>query len=68
MAIGIQSDHCVISTCKGALAAGFKVILLSGAHSTYDLDGKKAEDIEKDVEEELKTQGVEVIPWDEWQP
>lgn len=68
MCIGIQSDHCVISTCKGALAAGFKVILLHGAHSTYDVDGKKSEEIEKDVEEELQARGVTVVPWDEWQP
>lgn len=38
VAFGIQSECCVLSTCRGALAAGFDVTLLSGAHSTYDVD------------------------------
>jgi len=68
VAFGIQSECCVLSTCKGALAAGFKVMLLQGAHSTYDADGKQAEVIEREVEEELRAGGAEVIAWEEWQP
>jgi nicotinamidase-related amidase len=67
---GIQSDLCVRATIKGALAAGFKVVLLQGAHSTYDDSetDKLAEDIEREVEEELKALGVDVIPWEKWSP
>ena len=68
MAFGIQSENCVLSTCNGALAAGLKVTLLQGAHSTYDVDGKKAEEIETDVEQELKEKGANIIPWESWQP
>ncbi|KAB5517470.1 Isochorismatase-like protein [Coniochaeta sp. 2T2.1] len=50
VALGIQSECCVLSTCKGALAAGFEVAVLRGAHSTYDEGGKTAVEIERDVE------------------
>ncbi|KAJ5168397.1 uncharacterized protein N7482_003991 [Penicillium canariense] len=68
VAIGIQSECCVQSTCEGALAAGFKVVLLQGAHSTYDMGSRKAEEIEREVEEKLRKEGAEIIPWDTWQP
>ena len=58
----------MLKTCKGALEAGFKVTLLRGAHSTYDADGKKAVDIENEVEQELIANGVDVVAWEEWQP
>ncbi|OKO97723.1 hypothetical protein PENSUB_9885 [Penicillium subrubescens] len=54
VAFGIQSECCVQSTCEGALAAGFKVVLLQGAHSTYDMGSRKAEEIEREVEEKLR--------------
>lgn len=62
---GIQSDHCVVSTSRGALQAGFKVTLLQGAHSTYDEAPKSASDIEREVEDELKQKGADVIPWND---
>jgi nicotinamidase-related amidase len=65
IAFGIQSECCVESTCNGALAAGFKVSLLSGAHSTYDSGRKTAEEIETDVEKRLRLKGVKVVPWEE---
>lgn len=67
---GIQSEMCVRSTAIGAIEAGFKVKILSGAHSTYDSteSGKKAEQIELEVEEELRKRGVEIIPWMDWNP
>lgn len=68
VAFGIQSECCVLSTCNGALAAGFKVTLLQGAHSTYDVDGKKAEEIETEVGQELKEKGADIIPWASWLP
>jgi nicotinamidase-related amidase len=65
---GIQSECCVRSTIKGALATGFRVTLLRGAHSTYDTVDKTAREIEAEVEHELKAEGVEVVAWEEWQP
>ncbi|KAK0649231.1 Isochorismatase-like protein [Cercophora newfieldiana] len=65
VAFGIQSECCVESTCRGALQEGFDVTLLSGAHSTYDVEGKPAEEIEVEVEERLREIGVRVEPWEE---
>jgi nicotinamidase-related amidase len=65
---GIQSEYCVRETSLGALAAGFKVTLLQGAHSTYDDadSGKSATQLEAEVEEELKARGAVVVPWEKW--
>jgi nicotinamidase-related amidase len=72
VAFGIQSECCVEATCEGALAAGFRVTLLSGAHSTYDAhqgpDGvvsKTAVEIESEVEERLKGKGAKVVVWED---
>ena len=66
---GLQSEYCVRSTIKGALkSGGFKIKLLSGAHSTFDENGKTAAQIEREVEEELSKDGVQVIPWESWKP
>ncbi|EGX90643.1 isochorismatase hydrolase [Cordyceps militaris CM01] len=71
VAFGLQSECCVGETCKGALAAGFRVSLLQGAHSTYDSQGKTAAEIEKEVEEMLVSRGAKVVPWElavsQWQ-
>lgn len=58
----------MLSTCRGALAAGFDVILLKGAHSTYDMDDKTAGDIEGEVESQLERAGAKVVPWESWDP
>jgi len=58
----------VLSTCRGALAAGFNVVLLKGAHSTYDIGSKTAQVIEEEVESELAQAGAEIVPWELWNP
>jgi nicotinamidase-related amidase len=68
VAFGIQSECCVLSTCRGALASGFNVILLQGAHSTYDIDGKPSGAIEGEVESQLERVGAELVPWESWKP
>ncbi|PYH88933.1 Isochorismatase hydrolase [Aspergillus ellipticus CBS 707.79] len=65
VACGLQSEGCVEATCKGALAAGFRVTVLAGAHSTYDADGKSAVEIERQVEQRLSTRGVRIAKWEE---
>ncbi|KAJ5147548.1 uncharacterized protein N7443_000858 [Penicillium atrosanguineum] len=62
--LGLQSECCVEATCMGALAAGFGVTLLSGAHSTYDSDEKKAVQIEREVQLRLSTRGARIVPWE----
>jgi nicotinamidase-related amidase len=66
--VGIQSDYCVRATLSSALEEGFQVKLLKGAHSTYDDDGKKAEDIEREIEKELEGKGAKVVEWEDWKP
>ncbi|PKS05658.1 hypothetical protein jhhlp_008177 [Lomentospora prolificans] len=66
IAFGIQSECCVVETCKGAIAAGFGVTLLSGAHSMYDGRGKLVIEIEHEVEAELRDLGAQVIGWRGW--
>lgn len=53
----------MLSTSKGALAAGFEVTLLQGAHSTYDSGAKTALEIEREVEAELERAGAKIVPW-----
>ncbi|RAH69761.1 Isochorismatase hydrolase [Aspergillus aculeatinus CBS 121060] len=65
VALGLQSEKCVEATCKGALAAGFRVTLLAGAHSTYDSEGKTATELEREVERRLSTRGARVLRWEE---
>ncbi|KAM3524419.1 hypothetical protein NHJ13051_004540 [Beauveria bassiana] len=64
IAFGLQSECCVGETCKGALAAGFRLTLLQGAHSTYDEKQKTAADIERQIEEMLVSRGAKVVPWE----
>lgn len=66
VAFGIQSECCVLSTCRGALAAGFKVVLLRGAHSTYDTSSATASEIEKEVEDVLAEEGARILSYEEW--
>jgi streptothricin hydrolase len=59
---GMQSEYCVEATCRGALAHGFRVLLASGAHATYDDGSVTAAEISTGVEKELGTEGVRVLP------
>ena len=43
--LGAQSDHCVAATVAGAIKAGFRVTVVSDAHSTWDFGGETAEAI-----------------------
>jgi nicotinamidase-related amidase len=68
VAFGIQSEGCVLETARGALDAGFELVLLGGAHSTYDAKAKTAIQLEADVETDILERGGKVIPWEEWIP
>jgi len=66
--LGFQSQNCVRCTSEGASKLGFKTTILSGAHSTNGEEGKTAEQLEMEVEEELRGCGVQVLPWEQWHP
>ena len=42
---GMQSEYCVDSAVRGAYERGYKVTLVSDAHSTFDTKVAKARDI-----------------------
>jgi nicotinamidase-related amidase len=42
---GMQSEYCIDTTCRRAFSIGYKSILVSDAHSTFDNEFLKAEQI-----------------------
>lgn len=66
--VGMQSEYCVTATCKSALDRGNVVILIKGAHATYDCveiwnggSVTKAPVIEADVEAKLEDAGANLL-------
>lgn len=43
--LGAQSDYCVAATVTGAIKAGFRVTVVSDAHSTWGANGETAAEI-----------------------
>ncbi|OBT52570.1 hypothetical protein VE04_07195 [Pseudogymnoascus sp. 24MN13] len=60
--IGLQSDYCVQTTARSALARypSARVSLVHGAHGTYDDEkaGRSAEEVSEQIEIELRDEGV----------
>ncbi|KAH7929227.1 Isochorismatase hydrolase [Leucogyrophana mollusca] len=63
--VGMQSDFCIRATCSAALGRGNEVLLIRGAHATYDRlevwNGggiTPANAIEAEIEAELEEAGV----------
>lgn len=63
--VGMQSDFCVRATCTAALTRGNEVLLIKGAHATYDRlevwnNGTitPAAKVEKEIETELEESGA----------
>ncbi|MGF9966173.1 cysteine hydrolase family protein [Bacillus rhizoplanae] len=42
---GLQTEYCVDTTVRRAFSEGYKVTLIQGAHSTFDSEQLRAEDI-----------------------
>jgi nicotinamidase-related amidase len=59
---GIQTEHCVAATCRGALRAGYVVQLAADAHSTWPTDDRSADVIMAAETDALKGEGVELRP------
>jgi nicotinamidase-related amidase len=58
---GMQSEFCIRETALSALRRGYPVILVRGAHATYDGD-IPARDTSAAVEAELAEAGASVLP------
>lgn len=70
--VGCQSDFCVRATCSAALARGNEVLLIRGAHGTYDRDEvwnggtvTPARTVEAEIEAELEEAGVVLLEMDD---
>ncbi|THY72586.1 hypothetical protein D6C94_06597 [Aureobasidium pullulans] len=69
--VGLQTDYCVRGSILGAISSGFEasnIVLLQGAHSTYDdaTTGKSYVQIKADVEKQLMNVGVRLQDWKEF--
>jgi nicotinamidase-related amidase len=56
--IGLQSELCVFESSKGALDAGFKVVVPVGMHTTCDADYGKAPAISAHIQAKLEALGA----------
>ncbi|KZV77334.1 Isochorismatase hydrolase [Peniophora sp. CONT] len=70
--VGAQSDYCVRATCAAALARGNEVIVIRGAHGTFDrlevLAGgavTSAKDVAKEIDAILAEMGVHLFEMDD---
>jgi nicotinamidase-related amidase len=59
--LGAQTDQCVAATVTGAIEAGFKVTVVSDAHSTWDLRDETAEEIIARYNAAFATAGVNLV-------
>lgn len=73
--VGMQSDFCIRATCSAALDRGNNVLLVEGAHATYDRPEDfssggpailtPAAKVEREIESELEEAGVVLIKMDD---
>jgi nicotinamidase-related amidase len=59
--LGAQTDQCVAATVTGAIKAGFKVTVVSDAHSTWAWGGETAEAIIARHNAAFATAGVNLV-------
>jgi nicotinamidase-related amidase len=59
---GLQSEFCVTNTTKSALALGYTVRLAQDGHGTWASDGKAADAISAEVNEDLRAVGATLAP------
>jgi len=57
---GIQSEHCVATTCRRAIALGYRVLLAQDGHTTWPDDRRTAPEIIEEQNHDLSSIGVEV--------
>jgi nicotinamidase-related amidase len=59
--VGMQSQYCVRETSLAALRRGIGVLLVRGAHATYDEGTRTAAEISAAVEAELTQAGARIV-------
>jgi nicotinamidase-related amidase len=59
--VGAQTDQCVAATVTGAIEAGFRVTVVSDAHSTVDFGGETAEELIARYNAAFTTAGVNLV-------
>ncbi|MGN6150173.1 MAG: isochorismatase family protein [Rhizomicrobium sp.] len=59
---GMQSEYCVTSAIRGAYERGYKLTLVSDAHSTFDSKAAKGEDIVAIINDTTRGSFGKVIP------
>jgi nicotinamidase-related amidase len=59
--VGAQTDQCVAATVTGARKAGFRVTVVSDAHSTWDFGGETAEEIIARYNAAFASAGVNLV-------
>ena len=55
---GLQSEFCVSNTTKSALALGYAVRLAQDGHGTWPSEGKTADTISAEVNQDLRSRGA----------
>lgn len=58
---GLASECCVRATVRSGLHQGYVMRLVRGGHGAYDGGGKSGETIEKEIEQELREAGAEIV-------
>lgn len=56
--VGAQTDCCIDATCRRAVELGYDTVLVADAHSTWDSDGRTAQEIVGRTNLELNALGV----------
>jgi nicotinamidase-related amidase len=59
--VGAQTDQCVAATVTGAIEVGFRVTVVSDAHSTWDFGGETAQEIIARYNAAFTTAGVNLV-------
>jgi nicotinamidase-related amidase len=59
--LGAQTDFCVAATVKGALSNGFRVTVISDAHSTLDQPDEAASAIINRYNAQFTEAGVNLV-------
>lgn len=58
---GLASDYCVRATVLSGLRQGYAMHLVRGGHGAYDEADKSGETIEKEIEQDLREAGAEIV-------
>jgi nicotinamidase-related amidase len=58
---GMQSDHCIDATARGAARRDYRVTVVEDGHATYASGGLSEEQIRSGINQQLRELGVEVV-------